>query len=123
AQAVATSLEVETTKLLSEPKIGYRTEQTVERLETKYWNSRPIPEHQLREDTVDARAFLDRLEQVLPTERTVIVDQSAQAGYATNYLRVLDHKGYMFFPAGAVVAGMGAAIAREERMIVVVTHQ
>src|SRR5699024_12422137 len=29
----------------------------------------------------------------------------------------------MFFPHGAVVAGMGASIARDDRMIVVVTHQ
>ena len=29
----------------------------------------------------------------------------------------------MFFPTGAVVAGMGASIARDDRMIVVVTHQ
>ncbi|WP_022870459.1 thiamine pyrophosphate-binding protein [Yaniella halotolerans] len=123
AQAVATSLEVETSRLISGTKVGYRTEQTVEQLATKYWNSRPIPEHQLREDTVDARAFLDRLEQVLPVQRTVIVDQSAQAGYATSYLRVLDHQGYMFFPSGAVVAGLGASIARDDRMIVVVTHQ
>lgn len=123
AQAVATALDLEVRKLLAEPKVGYRTEQTVKRLETKYWNSRPIPEHQLREDTVDPRAFLDRLESVLPTQRTVIVDQSAQAGYATSYLRVLDHEGYMFFPTGAVVAGMGASIARQDRLIVVVTHQ
>src|SRR5699024_7185156 len=123
AQAVATALEVETSKLINGTKIGYRTDQTVEQLETKYWNSRPIPEHQLREDTVDARAFLDRLEQVLPEQRTVVVDQSAQAGYATSYLRVLDQQGYMFFPNGAVVAGMGASIARDDRMIVVVTHQ
>src|SRR5690606_3438618 len=99
------------------------TADTVEHLTTKYWNSRPIPEHQLRDDSVDARAFLDRLEDVLPTQRTVIVDQSAQAGYATSYLRVLDHQGYMFFPSGAVVAGMGAAIARDDRMIVVVTDE
>lgn len=123
AKAVAASLEVEVSELLTDPKTGYRTEQTVEQLKTKYWNSRPIPEHQLREDTVDPRAFLDRLEQVLPTERTVIVDQSAQAGYATSYLRVVDQQGYMYFPAGAVVAGMGASLAREDRMIVVVTHQ
>src|SRR5690625_238248 len=123
AQAVASALEVEASKLISEAKTGYRTEQTLERLDTKYWNSRPIPEHQLRENTVDPRAFLDRLEQVLPKQRTVVVDQSAQAGYATNYLRVLDHKGYMFFSSGAVVAGMGASIARDDRMVVVVTHQ
>lgn len=123
AQAVATVLDLEVSKLLGEPKVGYRTEQTRKRLETKYWNSRPIPEHQLREDTVDPRAFLARLEEVLPTQRTVVVDQSAQAGYATNYLRVLDHEGYVFFPSGAVVAGMGASIAREDRMITVVTHE
>ncbi|GAA4480044.1 thiamine pyrophosphate-binding protein [Enteractinococcus fodinae] len=123
AQAVATVLDLEVSKLLSEPKVGYRTEQTRKRLETKYWNSRPIPEHQLREDTVDPRAFLARLEEVLPRQRTVVVDQSAQAGYATNYLRVLDHEGYVFFPSGAVVAGMGASIAREDRMITVVTHE
>ena len=116
-------LDLEISKLLSEPKVGYRTEQTRKRLETKYWNSRPIPEHQLREDTVDPRAFLARLEEVLPRQRTVVVDQSAQAGYATNYLRVLDHEGYVFFPSGAVVAGMGASIAREDRMITVVTHE
>lgn len=123
AQAVATALDLEVNKLLAEPKTGYRTADTVEHLTTKYWNSRPIPEHQLRDDSVDARAFLDRLEDVLPTQRTVIVDQSAQAGYATSYLRVLDHQGYMFFPSGAVVAGMGAAIARDDRMIVVVTDE
>jgi thiamine pyrophosphate-dependent acetolactate synthase large subunit-like protein len=123
AQAVATALDLEISKLLPEAKTGYRTDQTIKRLQTKYWNSRPIPEHQLREDAVDPRAFLDRLENVLPQQRTVIVDQSAQAGYATSYLRVLDHQGYMFFPTGAVVAGMGASLAREDRMIVVVTHQ
>ena len=123
AQAVAIALDLEVGKILTEPKVGYRTEHTVERLETKYWNSRPIPEHQLREDTVDARAFLERLEEVLPTQRTVVVDHSAQAGYATNYLRVVDHEGYMFFPDGAVVAGMGASIARQDRMVVVVTDQ
>ena len=123
AQAVATSLDLEINKLLAEPKVGYRTQETVEQLTTKYWNSRPIPEHQLREDTVDPRAFLNRLEEVLPEQRTVIADQSAQAGYATSYLRVLDHRGYMFFPSGAVVAGMGASIAREDRMIVVVTDE
>ena len=99
------------------------TEQTIKRLETKYWNSRPIPEHQLREDTVDPRAFLARLEEVLPTQRTVVVDHSPQAGYATSYLRVLDHQGYMFFPDGIVVAGMGASIARDDRMTVVVSDE
>ena len=123
AQAVAMALELEVNKLLAEPKVGYRTQETIEQLQTKYWNSRPIPEHQLREDTVDARAFLDRLEEVLPKQRTVIVDQSPQAGHATSYLRVLDHRGYMFFPSGAVVAGMGASIARDDRMIVVVTDE
>ena len=123
AQAVATVLDLEVGKLLSESKVGYRTEQTIKRLETKYWNSRPIPEHQLREDTVDPRAFLARLEEVLPTQRTVVVDHSPQAGYATSYLRVLDHQGYMFFPDGIVVAGMGASIARDDRMIVVVSDE
>ncbi len=123
AQAVATALDLEVSNLLTEPKVGYRTSETVELLQTKYWNSRPIPEHQLRDDTVDPRAFLDRLEAVLPKLRTVIVDQSAQAGYATSYLRVLDHRGYMFFPSGAVVAGMGASIARDDRMPVVVTDE
>lgn len=123
AQAVATALDLEVSKLLAEPKTGYRTAATIEQLAKKYWNSRPIPEHQLREDTVDARAFLDRLEQVLPTDRTVIVDQSAQAGYATSYLRVVDHRGYMFFPSGAVVAGLGASLARDDRMVVVVTDE
>ncbi|GAA4105558.1 thiamine pyrophosphate-binding protein [Enteractinococcus coprophilus] len=123
AQAVAIALDLEVNKLLAEPKVGYRTQETVEHLQSKYWNSRPIPEHQLREDTVDARAFLNRLEEVLPTQRTVIVDQSPQAGYATSYLRVLDHRGYMFFPSGAVVAGMGASIARDDRLIVVVTDE
>lgn len=123
AQAVATVLDLEVSKLLSESKVGYRTEQTRKRLETKYWNSRPIPEHQLREDTVDPRAFLARLEEVLPVQRTVVVDHSSQAGYATNYLRVMDHEGYVFFPSGAVVAGMGASLARQDRMITVVTHE
>ena len=123
AQAVAIALDLEVGKLQTEPKTGYRTEQTIKRLETKYWNSRPIPEHQLREDTVDPRAFLNRLEEILPKERTVVVDHSAQAGYATNYLRVVDNEGYVFFPTGAVVAGMGASIAREDRMVVVISHE
>lgn len=123
AQAVALALDLEVSKNLTDSKVGYRTDHTVEQLSSKYWNSRPIPEHQLRDDTVDARAFLDQLQKVLPAQRTVIVDQSAQAGYATSYLRVVDERGYMFFPSGAVVAGMGAALARDDRLLVVVTDE
>src|SRR5690625_1639011 len=43
AQAVATALDLEISKLLPEAKRGYRTDQTIKRLQTKYWNSRPIP--------------------------------------------------------------------------------
>jgi thiamine pyrophosphate-dependent acetolactate synthase large subunit-like protein len=77
------------------------------------------------EDTVDPRAALMALEEILPEERTVAVDCGHFAGFAAMHLSVPDAAGFVFAEAFQAVGlgmgtGMGAAVARPGRLAVVV---
>jgi thiamine pyrophosphate-dependent acetolactate synthase large subunit-like protein len=77
------------------------------------------------EGTLDPRAALMVLEEILPGERTVAVDCGHFAGFAAMHLSVPDAAGFVFAEAFQAVGlgmgtGMGAAVARPDRLAVVV---
>lgn len=82
-------------------------------------------EDESTEDTVDPRAALAALEEILPAERTVAVDCGHFAGFAAQHLSVPDAAGFVFAEAFQAVglgmgAGMGAAVARRDRLATII---
>src|ERR671917_190323 len=77
------------------------------------------------EGTLDPRAALMALEEILPKERTFAVDCGHFAGFAAMLLSVPDAAGFVFAEAFQAVGlglgtGMGAAVARPDRLAVIV---
>ena len=82
-------------------------------------------ENESTEETADPRAVLRTLDGMLPAERTVAVDCGHFAGFAAMHLSVPDAAGFVFAEAFQAVglgmgAGMGAAVARPDRLAMVV---
>ena len=74
-------------------------------------------------NTVDPRALMARLDQMLPAERTVVVDSGHAMGWSVQHLSVPDAQGFIFGNDFMVVglgiaAAMGAAVARPDRLTV-----
>jgi acetolactate synthase I/II/III large subunit len=102
---------------------GFRTDAVMQDIEGFRWEDEF--EDESTEDTVDPRAALIALEEILPEERTVAVDCGHFAGFAAMHLSVPDAAGFVFAEAFQAVglgmgAGMGAAVARPDRLAVVV---
>jgi thiamine pyrophosphate-dependent acetolactate synthase large subunit-like protein len=102
---------------------GYRTDAVMHEIEDFCWEDEF--EDQSTEDTVDPRAALIALEEILPEERTVAVDCGHFAGFAAMHLSAPDAVGFVFAEAFQAVGlgmgtGMGAAVARPDRLAVVV---
>jgi thiamine pyrophosphate-dependent acetolactate synthase large subunit-like protein len=102
---------------------GFRTDVVMQDIEGFRWEDEF--EDESTEDTVDPRAALIALEEILPEERTVAVDCGHFAGFAAMHLSVPDAAGFVFAEAFQAVglgmgAGMGAAVARPDRLAVVV---
>jgi thiamine pyrophosphate-dependent acetolactate synthase large subunit-like protein len=77
------------------------------------------------EGTLDPRVALMVLEGMLPEERTVAVDCGHFAGFAAMHLSVPDAAGFVFAEAFQAVGlgmgtGMGAALARPDRLATIV---
>ncbi|MPZ88868.1 MAG: thiamine pyrophosphate-binding protein [Nitriliruptorales bacterium] len=77
------------------------------------------------EGQVDSRSLMLRLDQLLPPERTVTVDGGHSAGFPSVYLRVPDHRGYLFSLEFAAIGlglgtAIGAAVGRPDRLSVLV---
>ena len=77
------------------------------------------------EGTLDPRVALMVLEEMLPEERTVAVDCGHFAGFAAMHLSVPDAAGFVFAEAFQAVGlgmgtGMGAALARPDRLATIV---
>ena len=74
-------------------------------------------------DVIDPRTFAIALDDLLPTERTVVTDSGHFLGYPSMYLAVPDVRGFVFPNAFQSVGlglgcAIGAAIARPERLCV-----
>lgn len=73
--------------------------------------------------TIDPRALMRRLDQMLPAQRTVVVDSGHAMGWSVTHLSVPDGQAFIFGNDFMVVglgvaAAMGAAVARPERLTV-----
>ena len=102
---------------------GFRTDAVRQDIEGFRWEDEF--EGESTEDTVDPRAALMTLEEILPKERTVAVDCGHFAGFAAMHLSVPDAAGFVFAEAFQAVGlglgtGMGAAVARPDRLAVAV---
>jgi thiamine pyrophosphate-dependent acetolactate synthase large subunit-like protein len=102
---------------------GFRTDAVVQTIEEFRWKNEF--EDESTEETVDPRSVLIALDEILPEERTVAVDCGHFQGFPSGHLSVPDAAG--FVPAWAfqsvglgMGAGMGAAVARPDRLAVVV---
>lgn len=102
---------------------GFRTDATRREIEGFRWEDEFADESTA--DTVDPRAAFMALEEILPKERTVTLDCGHFAGFAAMHLSAPDAAGFVFAEAFQAVgvglgAGMGAAVARPDRLAVIV---
>jgi thiamine pyrophosphate-dependent acetolactate synthase large subunit-like protein len=102
---------------------GYRMDAVMQEIEGFRWEDEF--EDESTGDTVDPRVALMALEEILPEERTVAVDCGHFAGFTAMHLSVPDAAGFVFAEAFQAVGlgmgtGMGAAVARPDRLAVVV---
>ena len=102
---------------------GFRTDAVRQDIEGFRWEDEF--EGESTEGTVDPRAALMALEEILPKERTFAVDCGHFAGFAALHLSVPDAAGFVFAEAFQAVGlglgtGMGAAVARPDRLAVAV---
>jgi thiamine pyrophosphate-dependent acetolactate synthase large subunit-like protein len=102
---------------------GFRTDEIRRDIEGFRWEDAFRDE--TTEGTLDPRVALMILEELLPEERTVAVDCGHFAGFAAMHLSVPDAAGFVFAEAFQAVGlgmgtGMGAALARPDRLAIIV---
>lgn len=102
---------------------GFRTEAVLREIEGFRWEEEF--EDRSVDGTVDPRSVLMALDELLPEQRTVAVDCGHFAGFPARHLSVPDAAGFVFAEAFQAVglglgAGMGAAVARPNRLAVIV---
>jgi len=111
---------------LPDQRDGYRTAAVSRRLgERRWWNDTPTDDLGTV-DRIDPRRFSTILDRTLPADRVVAVDSGNFMGYPSAYLRVPDEHGFCFTQAFQSVglglgSGIGAALARPDRLPVVAT--
>jgi thiamine pyrophosphate-dependent acetolactate synthase large subunit-like protein len=101
---------------------GWRTPELATVIASRRWRDEVfVPSS--AEDTIDPRTFAIALDDLLPSERTVVTDSGHFLGYPSMYLSVPDVRGFVFPNAYQSVGlglgcAIGAAIARPERLCV-----
>lgn len=107
-------------------RTGWRTPATAERIRRiRYWTEN-LPDERDHPGRVGPGALTAALDAMLPTERVVVPDGGNVNMYAGAFLRVPDDRGFVmplsFQSIGLGLSnGIGAAIARPDRMTVVGT--
>ena len=101
---------------------GRRTPQLAEQIAAGRWRDEPYAASEA-EGVLDPRALSIALDDLLPDERTVVVDSGAFMGWPSMYLRVPDAAGFVFPQAFQCVGlalgnAIGAAVARPDRLTV-----
>jgi thiamine pyrophosphate-dependent acetolactate synthase large subunit-like protein len=99
-----------------------RTTALAEDIRDYRWRSEPY-EESTAEGVLDPRTLSIALDDLLPAERTVVVDSGHFMGWPSMYLRVPDPAGFVFPQAFQCVGlglgnAIGAAIARPDRLTV-----
>ena len=103
---------------------GYRTEAVAQKLSAgRLWRDQPF-EARTEDGRIDPRELAVVLDDMLPTERIVTADAGSHTEYTAMYLQVPDDRGYClplaFQCIGlSLAAGIGAAVARPDRLPVV----
>jgi thiamine pyrophosphate-dependent acetolactate synthase large subunit-like protein len=105
-----------------ERRPGRRTPQLAAEIAAGGWDAEPYDDAR-REDLLDPRTLSIALDELLPRERTVVVDSGHFMGWPSMYLRVPDAAGFVFPQAFQCVGlglgnAIGAAIARPDRLTV-----
>jgi thiamine pyrophosphate-dependent acetolactate synthase large subunit-like protein len=101
---------------------GWRDPEVAKRIRNSAWQSTPFDDAST-DLQIDPRALSLRLDQLLPTERTLAIDSGHFMGYPAMYLHVPDERGFVFTQAFQSVglglaSGIGAAVARPDRLTV-----
>jgi thiamine pyrophosphate-dependent acetolactate synthase large subunit-like protein len=101
---------------------GWRDEALRAAIAGRRWRDEPFDDASGHEH-VDPRALTIALDELLPAERTVVVDSGHFMGFPPMYLRVPDPAGFVFTQAFQSIGlglanAIGAAIARPDRVTV-----
>jgi thiamine pyrophosphate-dependent acetolactate synthase large subunit-like protein len=121
ARATAEALTAELEARAAAPA-ARRTPELAERIAANRWRDVPYAES-AADGVVDPRTLSIALDDLLPLERTVVVDSGAFMGWPSMYLRVPDAAGFVFPQAFQCVGlalgnAIGAALARPDRLTV-----
>ena len=105
-----------------EPGRGRRTAELAAEISRRRWRDEPYDERGA-DGRLDPRTLSIALDDLLPAERTVVVDSGHFMGWPSMYLRVPDPAGFVFPQAFQCVGlglgnAIGAAIARPDRLTV-----
>lgn len=117
ARAVADELERRGVR-----KEGFRSGDLAREIPRRRWRDEPYEDRGTPE-RMDPRTLSIALDDLLPSEKTVSVDSGHFLGYPPMYLDVPDDRGFVFPNAFQCVglglaAGIGAAVARPDRLSV-----
>ncbi len=101
---------------------GRRTPELAAAIAARRWRDEPFADRPAP-GTLDPRALTIALDDLLPAERTVVVDSGHFMGWPSMYLRVPDAAGFVFAQAFQCVGlglgnAIGAALARPDRLTV-----
>src|SRR4051794_12246502 len=107
--------------LADERRPGWRTFEREQQIAAGSWLRTPFADE--GGGLLDPRALSVALDGLLPEERTIAVDSGHFMGFPPMYLRVPDPQGFVFTQAfqsigPGLASGMGAAIARPDRLTV-----
>jgi len=125
-ETAQTAVDVARAMATDDQDSRYRTDDVRSRIAARArWNLEPT-EDLSTATSIDPRVFTAVLDELLPTERVVAVDSGNFMGYPSAYLRVPDEFGFCFTQAYqsiglGLATGIGAALARPDRLPVVAT--
>ena len=102
---------------------GRRTEEVARRIRSGGWREQPF-EDVSGAGRIDPRALTIALHGLLPAERTLAVDSGHFMGWAPMYMDVPDGRSFVFTQSFmsiglGLATGIGAAVARPERLTVI----
>lgn len=114
------------TERIPDGQTGYRTQEVYEKVqEVRYWADQKMPSR-AKPGFVDPAELSRILDQRLPAERTIIPDGGNVNAYSGAFFRVPDEHGYVIDLGSQSIGlglaeGIGAAVARPDRLPVVAT--